>query len=221
MIGKKNLKPLVILGAGGHAVSVANVAMDAGFSIAYFIDKKNKNSSLLGIEVIQDISVLKNILDFEYAIAIGDNTLRELVYHELQSLNTCIKFPALIHNSAVVSSFSNIDNGSVIMPRAVIGPNVTVGKFCILNTLASIDHDSAMSDFSSLAPHAVTGGNVRIGQRSAISINATVKHGLIVGDDCVLGAHSYLNKDLLSNSIAYGIPAKLIRSRLRGENYLS
>jgi acetyltransferase-like isoleucine patch superfamily enzyme len=77
-----------------------------------------------------------------------------------------------------------------------------------------------MLDFSSLAPAAVTGGTVQIGLRSAISIGATIKHGLKIGDDSVVGANSYLNIDLPSNQIAYGTPAKSVRTRKIGDSYL-
>ena len=56
-----------------------------------------------------------------------------------------------------------------------------------------------MFDYSSLAPAAATGGGVTIGLRSAISIGATINHGLKIGNDSIVGANSYLNKDLPSN----------------------
>jgi UDP-3-O-[3-hydroxymyristoyl] glucosamine N-acyltransferase len=62
------------------------------------------------------------------------------------------------------------------MPNAVIGPNSKVGKFCIINTNASIDHDCLMQDYSSLAPRVVTGGDVVIGKRTSISIGATIRN---------------------------------------------
>jgi acetyltransferase-like isoleucine patch superfamily enzyme len=106
------------------------------------------------------------------------------------------------------------------MPNAVIGPNTKVGKFCLINTQASIDHDCVMLDYSSLAPSSVTGGTVQIGIRSALSIGATIKHGLKIGNDCVVGANSYLNKDLPNNQVAYGTPAKQVRTRNIGDSYL-
>jgi acetyltransferase-like isoleucine patch superfamily enzyme len=106
------------------------------------------------------------------------------------------------------------------MPGSVIGPNSVVGKFCLLNTHSSIDHDCIMSDFSSLAPRATTGGNVKIGHRSAICIGATVKHGLSIGDDSVLGANSYLNFNLPSNKTSWGSPAKIIKERHPSDKYL-
>jgi acetyltransferase-like isoleucine patch superfamily enzyme len=106
------------------------------------------------------------------------------------------------------------------MPKACIGPNSKIGKFCLINTQSSIDHDCVMFDYSSLAPSAVTGGSVAIGPRSAISIGAKIKHGLKIGKDSIVGANSYLNKDLPNNQVAYGTPAKQVRARSIGDLYL-
>ena len=72
-------------------------------------------------------------------------------------------------------------------------------------------------DFSSLAPSVTTGGNVFVGERSSISIGSTIKHNVKVGSDSVIGACSYLNKDVGDNCIFYGNPAKFVREREIGE----
>ena len=77
-----------------------------------------------------------------------------------------------------------------------------------------------MLDYSSLAPGAVSGGKVIIGLRSVISIGATIKHGLKIGDDCVVGAKSYLNKDLCKNQVYYEMPPKQTRARNIGDEHL-
>ncbi|QWD76442.1 acetyltransferase [Polynucleobacter sp. MWH-UH24A] len=215
-----HLRPLIIFGAGGHAVSVANVALSAGYTIKYFVDKNRKGLDLLGYKIIEDITAIDNTNNYSFAIAIGDNAVREKKYNELIAATPNLYFPPLVHSTAVISFFTNIGDGSVIMPKAVIGPNSNVGMFCLINTQASIDHDCLMLNYSSLGPAAVTGGMVIIGQRSAISIGATIKHGLKIGDDCVIGANSYLNKDLPNNQVVYGSPAKQIRAHKIGDAYL-
>lgn len=219
MHDKQALRPLVILGAGGHAVSVANVASSAGYTIKCFVDKNQKGSSLIGIGII-DIAELDDVSRYAFAIAIGDNAVRERISNELKSRYERIYFPALVHSSAEISILATVGEGTVVMPKAVVGPNSSVGKFCILNTQSSIDHDCTMQDFSSLAPGSITGGKVSLGMRSAISIGAIVKHAVAIGNDCVLGANSYLNKNLADNVVAYGTPAKVIRSRKAGDEYL-
>ena len=215
-----SMRPLIIVGAGGHAVSVANVALSAGYKLKGFVDPSKAGKTLLDVMVFRDILEAGDPYSFTWAIAIGDNFTRERVWRELKEKCPDLNFPVLCHHSSVISVFTDIGEGTVLMPQSVVGPNSTVGKFCLLNTRASIDHDCNMHDFSSLAPAAVTGGSVVIGKRSAVSIAAVVKHGLKIGDDTILGANSYLNFDLPSQVVAYGSPAKLIRGRSSDDLYL-
>jgi sugar O-acyltransferase (sialic acid O-acetyltransferase NeuD family) len=212
---------LVIIGAGGHAISCCEVIESAGYEINCFIDANRKYSDLLNIPVISHLSELNTLNKYYYFIAIGDNALREKVAKEMKATYPDIFFPALCHQSAVVSKNSEIGEGTILMPNTVVGTNTTVGRFCILNTSSSIDHDSRMDDFSSLAPGAVTGGTVSIGMRSAISIGAVIKNGVTVGTDSILGANSYLNKDLADKKVAYGTPARIVRDREVGDVYLN
>jgi sugar O-acyltransferase (sialic acid O-acetyltransferase NeuD family) len=213
-------RQLIIIGAGGHAVSVANVAISAGFELVCFVDASKKGERLLGLPIIADISEQINYLAFDYAIAIGDNASRERVFQIITSRYGSLKFPPIIHATAAIESFSSLGSGSVVMPMAIVGPNSIVGNFCILNTRSSIDHDCIMHDFSSIGPHAVAGGRVSLFNRSAIAIGSSVKHGLTIGSDSILGANSYLNLNLDPNKIAFGNPAKVIRSRSVDDSYL-
>lgn len=219
-LNQPNSNRIIIIGAGGHAISVANVALSAGYIISYFIDENITETRLLGIKIIKSISLLSDYLNYNYTIAIGDNSIRQKVYSKLSEEYNGMYFPTLIHKSAVASNFTSIEEGTVIMPNATVGPNSKVGKFCIINTNASIDHDSQMLDFSSLAPHAVVGGNVKIGLRTAISIGSVVKHKIEIGNDSILGGGAYLNKNLDSNKVAYGNPAREIRHRNSDDPYL-
>jgi sugar O-acyltransferase (sialic acid O-acetyltransferase NeuD family) len=214
-------KSIFVFGAGGHAVSVANVAIAAGYSISCFVDERKSPSTLLGIEVVGKVrEAIAKDSKANCAIAVGDNYARERVVIELESEFSDLEFPCLIHPSATLSTFTTVGHGTIVMPGAVIGPNSRVGSFCLINTLSSIDHDCEMDDFSSLAPGVVTGGTVKIGKRSAVSIGAVIKHGITIGKDSIVGANSYLNQDITDLVVAYGNPAKQIRSRLLGEAYL-
>jgi acetyltransferase-like isoleucine patch superfamily enzyme len=86
--------------------------------------------------------------------------------------------------------------------------------------MSSLDHDSRMDDFSSLAPGAVTGGNCHIGTHSSIGIGAVVRHGINIGDHTVIGAGSAVVHDIGGHCVAYGVPARTIRKRRVGEQYL-
>lgn len=210
---------LVVLGAGGHAASLASVALAAGHSIRCFVDPRLAPGRLLGVDIRAE---LPGDLppDCGFAVAAGDNARREDIVRQLQLSRPGAAFPVLVHPSAVLSVAVRVGAGTVIMPQVAVGPNSEIGAFCILNTASAIDHDARMADFASLAPGAVAGGNVSVGERAAISIGAVVKHGVALGADAVLGANSYLNRDLPSCRLAYGSPARVIRVRERGTPYL-
>lgn len=210
---------IVIIGAGGHAVSVANVVHSTNHTLKGFADKSKAGETLLGFDVFEDEAAFFDSTTL-FCIAIGVNATRERVASSIIAQIGIERFPAVIHASAEVGLLSRVGFGTVVMPNATIGPNSVIGNFCIMNTNASIDHDSSMADFSSLAPGANTGGTVSIGARSAVSLGAKVKHGVSIGSDVVIGANSFVNSDIESNTTAYGTPAKIIRSRTAKDTYL-
>lgn len=212
---------IVIIGAGGHALSIANVAYGSGMDVVAFVHDDKVGSNLLGIPVISSSQCCNEFNSANISIAIGDNALRERVSNEYRSAMPNARFPTLIHSSAVVGLNAEIGVGTVVMPQVSIGPNCSIKEFCILNTSSSIDHDCELAAFSSIAPRVVTGGNVKIGRGTAVSIGATVKHGTVIGDDVVIGANSYVNKRVEDCVVAYGTPCKFVRNRKKGDFYLA
>ncbi|WP_327196829.1 acyltransferase [Sphingomonas sp. Leaf22] len=54
---------------------------------------------------------------------------------------------------------------------------------------------------------------VEIGDNCFIGFGSTVLPGVTIGKNCVIGAGSVVTRDIPSNSIASGIPARVLRSR--------
>lgn len=212
---------IVLIGAGGHAVSITNVALSCGYDVISYVDDNKAGTQLLGIPVITSEKCLHLYSSHNLCIAVGDNAVRERVYKEYKSKFASARFPSLIHKSSVVGVGTHIDEGTVVMPLSNIGPNSQVGKCCIVNTNSSIDHDCNFDDFSSIAPGVVSGGTVSVGKRTAISIGAIIKHGVSIGDDVVIGANSYVNKNIGDSVVAYGSPCRKVRDRKVGDSYLS
>jgi sugar O-acyltransferase (sialic acid O-acetyltransferase NeuD family) len=226
MAGGSSPAPLVVFGAGGHGISVADVAQSAGYALRCFVDPARQGGELFGCPIVGDLAELPDLralIDkraFGVAIAVGDNAVRERIALELAAQHPALRYPALVHASAVVSPHATLAHGVVVMAGAVVGPNCRIATFCVVNTRASIDHDGVMDPYASLAPGAVVGGGVHIGARSAVSIGAVVRDRLRIGHDSVLGANSYLHRDLPAHQLAYGVPARAIRQRQRGDTYL-
>lgn len=220
------MERIVVIGSSGHAKVVIDIIEREGkFAIAGLIDSfREVGEETLGHAVLGDEDVLKSLVSEEKiaggVVGIGDNFARHEMAEKISAMCPGFVFPPVAHPSACVGKDTTLGEGTVLMAGAVINPCCTVGRFCVFNTRASLDHDSVMEDYSSLGPGVATGGNVRIGSFAAIGVGATVIHGAVIGEHTVIGAGATVVSDIASHRVAYGTPAKVIRERTAGEKYL-
>ena len=214
------MQKLVIIGTGGHSASIFGLASSLNFQVSFFLDEHSAHKEFLGLKVESDIENISNLEDYVFVIAIGDPAQRKMVWHKLMGFIPLSRFPAIVHESAGVGLNSHVGFGTVVLPFSNIGPFAEVGDFCILNTASDLEHQSKLGSFGALAPGAKVGGNVQIGTGSWIGMNACVKQGITIGNDSVVGANSYVDKNLSSNIVAYGTPAKVVRNRSANEKFL-
>jgi sugar O-acyltransferase (sialic acid O-acetyltransferase NeuD family) len=220
------MEQIVIVGSSGHAKVVIDIVERLGrFTIAGLVDGfKAVGEKTLGYPVLGSEADLPRLIESHglqgCLVAIGDNAVRARMAAGIAASCPDLPFLTVVHPSAIVGRDVDIGPGTVVMAGVTINPSCKIGKLCILNTMASLDHDSRMDDFSSLAPGVITGGNCHIGTHSAIGIGAIVRHGITVGDHTVIGAGSTVVSDIGGHCVAYGVPARAIRKRSEGEQYL-
>jgi len=201
-----------LIGAGGHGRVIADILLESGHPPTAFLDDAPMHNSISNIPVIHGLELPESTASV--IIAVGDNFVRAALAARYS------KFTVAIHPSAQVSRDAEIGPGSVVMAGAVINPGVRVGAHCIINTCASIDHDCFISDFAHIAPGATLGGNVQVGTASMIGLGANVIHGLVIGAHTVIGAGSTVVRDVRDNVVAFGSPARELRTRSPGDRYL-
>ena len=219
-------KNIVIIGSVGHARVVIDAVEKQGiYKIIGLIDDfRSPGERTFGYDVmgkVEDFAVLIEKFKIDGCfIAIGDNWSRKIVHDKITSNNINIEFITVIHPSAQIGRNVTINKGAVLMAGAIINSNSNVGNFSIINTKASIDHDCFIGNFASLAPNVTLGGYVKVGDYTAISMSATLKNSIEIGEHCVIGAGALVLNNVENNKIVYGIPAKVIRERHAGEQYL-
>jgi acetyltransferase EpsM len=76
---------------------------------------------------------------------------------------------------------------------------------------AMMGHDNEVGDFCHIAAQSAVGSYLKIGKGVHIGLNATIREFLTIGDYATLGAGAVLTKDLPSNEIWIGNPAKFLR----------
>jgi sugar O-acyltransferase (sialic acid O-acetyltransferase NeuD family) len=190
---------------------VAELAELAGYERLDFYDDKFPNCKETGPWKIVGNSdtLLKNAKSYTSAIvAIGNNDIRLLKQNQLELVGASLA--TLIHPSAIVSIYSIVQPGSVVMANAVLGPFTCVGKAAIINTAAIVEHDCCLADGVHVSPGAALAGNVSVGKGTWIGLGANVIQSLSLGSNVTVAAGATVVSTISDNLKVAGLPAKPI-----------
>lgn len=202
-------KSVVIIGASGHGKVIADIIVNSGDKVLGFLDDADdvQGKKIIGFPVLGKIADYDNYRDCEFVIAIGNPYIREKISNELP-----VKWYTAIHPTAVISSLDvEIGEGTVIMANAVVNPSARIGKHCIINTGAIVEHDNILEDFVHLSPNVTLAGIVKVGKSTHIGAGSCTKQVLNIASDCIIGAGSVIVKDITESGTYVGVPARKIK----------
>ncbi len=201
---------LLIVGNGGHGKVVFECARANGIDkIAFLVNYDS--ADVLGVKCINENKCSIDELRREYPyiiVALGNNAVRlekSLAYEKEGFL-----LKTLIHPTALVSSATKIQAGSVILPFATVNTCATIGKACIINTAAIVEHDCKLKDGVHISPNATLGGTVSVGRNSWVCLGASIKNAISIGENCIIGAGAVVIRDIPDNQTVVGVPTHTI-----------
>ena len=210
------MKKIIMLGGGGFAgevletIEVINNNTDEAISpIGYVYDDGSKDAGKLihNIPVLGDLSYLKNV-DFNevrLVAAVGRPVWRRKMVEEAKKLGG--KFMSIIHPTVTISKWARIGEGAIMQRFCIVMPDVVIGDFFISNGFVGVGHDAVIGDYVQMNPHVVISGGTVVGNDVFIGLRATILPSRI-GDGAVIGACALVTKDVPSNIMAKGMPAK-------------
>lgn len=206
---------LIVIGAGGHAKVVASTVIEAGIEIEgiYDDDPCKWGKYIFDIPVKGSLSMINESGCPNAVIAIGDNGTRRTIAERFGYL----QWTPVVHPDAYVHSSVHLGGGTVVFAKAVIQPDSVVGEHCIVNTGATVDHDCSLGNYVHIAPGVNLAGGVMLGSGVFCGIGAKVIEGISIKDWTVVGAGSVVVRNLPEYSLAFGVPAKVVR-RIDGDD---
>jgi sugar O-acyltransferase (sialic acid O-acetyltransferase NeuD family) len=131
---------------------------------------------------------------------------------QLDLLKSLMRFPVLIHPSAIISPTAEIGLGSIINAGVIIASNARIGKHVLVNRGATIGHDTFINDFAVIQPGCNISGYNNIGCGAFIGVGAKTIECLIIGEMSVVAAGAVVIRDVASFTAVAGVPAKLMES---------
>ena len=94
----------------------------------------------------------------------------------------------------------NVDIGAFTYINAkhgvIIENNVQIGSHCSIYSESTIDSKE---------------GKINIKENARIGTHSTIMPGITIGRNSIIGAYSFVNKNIPDNVVAYGKPIKIIK----------
>jgi sugar O-acyltransferase (sialic acid O-acetyltransferase NeuD family) len=203
-------KKLIVLGDGGHARAVVEVALSTEeFEIKAVVglDEVNEKSwSKDGIHWEKDSNLRELAEAGTFAIVglgqIMNPAPRVSAYERLKELG--FEMATLISPNAYVSKSASIGMGSVVMHGAVVNAHGRVGENTIINSMALVEHDAVVGTHSHISTGSIVNGGSKVGDRTFLGSGALVKQGITIGSNCVISMGSIVVDDISDGDQASG-----------------
>jgi len=99
--------------------------------------------------------------------------------------------------------------------KMVCYEKIEIGDDCLIADSVHIyDHDHRFADLQRhIKEQGYIAKSVKIGSNVWIGAKVTILKGVIIGDGAIIGANAVVNKDVPSNAIAAGNPARIVKMR--------
>jgi UDP-N-acetylbacillosamine N-acetyltransferase len=206
---------VVVWGASGHALVVADILRLRGHRVAGYLDNinpKRRGEAFGGAEVLGGPECLGTLRaeGLEYmVIAVGDCTARLRLGAESHRRGWILL--TVIHPSATVADSAELGAGCVLAAGSVINPEARIGANGIVNTCASVDHECILGDGVHVGPGAHLAARVTVGTATFIGVGCAIRDRVRIGSQCVIGAGSTVVRDVPDGVVAYGSPVRVVR----------
>ena len=203
---------MILVGAGGHALSLTEFARDMIEGYVAFEENPQMNAGWLG-----DDTVVKELARNGHRFHIAFVYSGLPVMEKRQSLierykNLGAEMESLIAPTAIITPNSKIGAGSAIMQGAIIN-RAEIGENCVVNSGAIVEHDCSVGSNTFIGPGAVIGGYTSIGNNCFIGLGARISNGIKIADNISVAMGAIVARDLTEPGIYHGNPLRLFKLR--------
>jgi len=211
------MKNISILGFGGHASTVREACVLAGWKIAgFYVEEGLESVSPVadGDEKAKRVSRNQklNPKDFEsniFVLGIGDNSARLWWCEKL--LQEGFVLPQIAHSHSWVSPTACLAEGVFVAAGAVVQAGARIGRAALINSNATVEHHVRIGSGVHIGPGAVLAGLVEVGNLTMVGAGAVIRDRIKIGKSVTVGAGAAVVKDVPEQITVVGVPAKALR----------
>ena len=210
---KKNSK-ILLYGGKSTALIVNEMLNDIGIKPKYIFDEYIKKISFKTKATFsnkkKDLNkFIEKSNSFFVCIGMMDGKLRHHISKILREKK--LKQFSLISRNSIIDKSVKIGNGTLAMPNVVVHKFSKIGDDCYLNVNSIVDHECVIGNGVHLMGSCYVAGRVIIEDYASVGANATILPDIKIGKNAIVGAGSVVTKNVKSNEVVVGNPAKFLR----------
>jgi acetyltransferase EpsM len=212
------MKKIILIGAGGNAAEVREyisyhnqVKPNQLIEVVGFIDATDKfhqkykfTEPYLG--PVEEHQILS---DVEYMFCFDNLAYKKKLAEQFKQHGA--KFFTFIHPTSLIASTAKIGHGVLISHNVSVGPFAEIADFNIINSRATIAHDTIIGEYNFISPQVALSGNTVIGQGNLMGVNSATIPDITIGNGNTIGAGSILTKSITDGHLIVGVPGKSIK----------
>ena len=206
---------ILLYGSKSTAFIIYEMLKELKKNPKYIIDpmsnKPNFNHNLIFSNKIYDFKkFISNSKYFSVCIAREDGYARYKISKNLEKLK--LKPINIISKLCKLNKNSTYGRGLISMANSYVNRGVRIGDYCILNTGATVDHECIIGNGVHLMGGCYLAGRVKIGDFTSIGATATILPDINIGKNVIVGAGAVVTKNVKSNMVVVGNPARYLRN---------
>ena len=211
-------RPLLIIGTGGFAREASAAVWadpERRWQLVGFLDDDPSRVGTVvgGAEVLGPTEAVADYPEASVVVCTGnprDYASRYRIVHRL-GLDT-ERYATIVHPSVSLGHGSHVGHGSVLLAQVVLTADVTIGTHVACMPHVTLTHDDVVGSFSTIASGVSVGGSAHVGTGAYLGAAAVLREGVTIGDWSLVGAGSLVLADLPARCVAFGHPARPVRS---------
>ncbi len=209
------MKDIIIIGAGALGEEIAWLIEEINdnkpeWNILGFLDDfaYGVKENILGYKLLGKVNDIHEFSGSYFVVAYGSTSFRKKIVETLLLYN--LKWANLFSPTVRIHKSNKIGKGVIIGRNSDLTINCEVDDFVMLNIHVVLGHKVKVGRYTIISPNVTINGEGIIGEACQIGANSFVKN-ITLGDNVTVGACSCVVKDVPSDRVVFGVPAKEIK----------
>lgn len=203
---------IYVVGAGGHAQVVQELALSLGYSVVGLVEKSENSNNWKSshIPIFTEEKLLRSeSLVSSFANGVPRTPKRLIPLSQLEKLQSAgFSSVSLISPRAYIAESVIIKEGIQVFPGAIVQSGTTLGDWVLVNSGAIVEHHVEIGQGTHVAPGAVICGGVDIGPNCFIGAGSILREGISIAENSIIGAGAVVTKNIPSGGVFTGNPAR-------------